>query len=245
MNARLSKFNQKEHSKIPIYAAAADVPAGTVLKVGVTAGTDLGAAIVSTGNSDQPGIMGVLNEQLDYSVDGETLQNGTDFLVKHVSLAFKEPVFELEFDQDDVITVASNSGTTLTITSLEDNIDASFVYVVSGTGAGQLQYLTASAAGSATLKAAFGTTLDTTSRVIKILRRFHALVSLNSAGTKLSNQAAVGAVNARIMDIRMVRNSEKEDQLDPEVHPGISGLSSRTKFVADVMWLTTAAYTID
>ena len=142
--------------------------------------------------------------------------------------------------------LATSATTVLTVTSLEDNIDGSFVYVTAGTGIGQLQYLVASASGSATLKAAFGTTLDSTSRIIKILRRFHALVGLTSDGTKLSTTAAVGAVNARIMDIRMIRGSEKDECLDPTVHPGKTGLNnSRTRFVADLLFLTTACYTID
>jgi len=248
MNARLSKYDQKRHGLVPIYGAAIDVPNGAMLKVGTAAGTDLGAVGLASGSSDIPGMFGVLEETLDYSVDGETLQNGTDFVVKKVGLAFNNPIFELEFSQataDSI--VATSSSTTLTVGSLENDIDASFVYVTAGVGRGQLQYLAASAAGSATLKAAFGTTLDgSTSRIIKILRRFHALVSLTSDGIKLSSQAAVGAVNARILDIRMIRASEKDEQLNPEVHPGKSGLhNAPVRFVADVIWLTTASYTID
>ena len=249
MNARLSKYDQKRHGLIPIYAAAADMPVGTMIRTGVTADTDLGAAIAATGTSDIPGILGVLEEALDYSVDGETLLagTGTSFVRKKVALAFANPSFELEFSTATADTVlATSATTTLTVTSLEDNIDGSFVYVTAGTGIGQLQYLVASASGSATLKAAFGTTLDSTSRIIKILRRFHALVGLTSDGTKLSTTAAVGAVNARIMDIRMIRGSEKDECLDPTVHPGKTGLNnSRTRFVADLLFLTTACYTID
>ncbi len=248
MNARLSKYDQKRYGLIPIYANSVDVPNGAMVKVGVTADTDLGAAVLASGSSDIPGILGVMEETLDYSVDGQTLQNGTSFVRKKVGLAFNNPVFELEFSQataDSI--VASSSGATLTVGSLEDNIDASFVYVAAGAGRGQLQYLAASASGSATLKAAFGTALDgSTSRIIKILRRFHALVSLTSDGTKLSSQAAVGAVNARILDIRMISAGGKDEILDPTIHPGKSGLhSSPVRFVADVIFLTTASYTID
>ena len=246
--ARLSKYDQKRYGLVPIYGAAADLPVGTMIKVGVTADTDLGACIKASGSSDIPGVFGVLEETLDYSSDGETLQNGTSFVRKKVGLAFNNPIFELEFSQATADSmVASSSSTTVTVGSLEDNIDTSWVYVTAGTGRGQLQYLTAAASGSATMKAALGTTLDgSTSRIIKILRRFHQLVSLTSDGTKLSSQAAVGAVNARILDIRMIRSSEKDEILDPTVHPGKTGLhNAPVKFVADVIWLTTASYTID
>lgn len=249
MNARLSKYDQKRYGLAPIYAAAVDIPVGAMLRVGTSAGTDFGALVLANNSSDIPGVFGVLEETLDYSVDGETLQAGTGNLVrKKVGLAFNNPIFELEFSQataDSI--VASSATTTLTVGSLEDNIDASFVYVTAGVGRGQLQYLTAAASGSATLKAAFGTALDgSTSRIIKILRRFHSLVSLTSDGTKLSSQAAVGAVNARILDIRMIRSSEKDEVLDPTVHPGKSALHNNpVRFVADVIWLTTASYTID
>lgn len=248
MNARLSKYDQKRHGLVPIYAAAVDIPAGAMLRTGPTAETDLGAVILASGASDIPGVFGVLEETLDYSADGETLANGTNFVLKKVGLAFNHPIVEIEFSlaTADTILATSSSGTTLTVASLEDNIDASFIYVTAGTGRGQLQFLTASAAGSATLKAAFGTSLDATSRVIKILRRYHGLVALTSDGTKLTTAAAAGAVNARILDIRMIRASEKDEQLDPEVHPGKSGLhNSPVRFVADVIWLTTAGHTID
>jgi len=53
-------------------------------------------------------------------------------------------------------------------------------------------------------------------------------------------------VNARILDIRMIRASEVDKQLDREVDPGKTGLhNSPVRFVADVIWLTTASYTID
>ena len=247
MNAEISKYDQKRHGLIPIYAGAADLPAGTMLKVGVSAGTDLGAVVKASGASDIPGMFGHLEEVLDYSVDGETLQAGTSFVRKKVGLAFNNPIFQLDFSQETADTFgATSSGTTITAGSLEDDIDASFIYVVSGAGRGQLQYLTAAASGSATLKAAFGTTLDGTSKIIKILRRFHQLASLTSDGTKLSSQAIAGAVNARILDIRMIRSSEKDECLDPTVHPGKSGLHNNpVRFVADVVFLTTASYTID
>jgi hypothetical protein len=48
------------------------------------------------------------------------------------------------------------------------------------------------------------------------------------------------------LDIRMIRASEKDECLDPTVHPGKSGLhNSPVRFVADVVFLTTASYTID
>ena len=248
MNARLSKYDQKRYGLVPIYAGAIDVANGTVLRVGTTAGTDFGAAVaVTSGFSDIPSVFGVIEETLDYSVDGETLQNGTDFVRKRVGLAFNNPIFELEYSLATADTLlATSAGTTLTAASLEDDIDASFIYVAAGTGRGQLQYLTASASGSATLKAAFGTTLDGSSRIVKILRRFHPLIGLTADGTKLATRAAAGAVNARILDIRMIRASERDEILDPDVHPGKSGLhNAPVRFVADVIFTTTASYTID
>jgi hypothetical protein len=136
--------------------------------------------------------------------------------------------------------------TTITLTSLEDNIDGSFLYVQGGTGAGQTNYLTAAASGSATLKAAFATSLDTTSTLIKILRRFHQKAGLNADGTMLGSYDAVGVHNVVVLDSFIERNGDLV-QLDPTKHAALTGLNSlrAIRFAADIMFRDTTPYSID
>src|SRR3990167_9334375 len=154
---RVKKFTNELILNCPIYGAGADKNAGSAVKVGTTPGTDNGALIAATGSSAIPDIVGVLLEMLDYSVDSETLVAGTSFVTKPVALFAPVRIVEVEFELTGVDCTEAVSTTTMTVTSLENDIDAAFVYVYAGTGIGQINYLTASASGSCTLKAAFGT----------------------------------------------------------------------------------------
>jgi hypothetical protein len=243
----ISKDNKNDMVNLPIFGAGVDILQGAFLTRGATPGTNNGELIKASGSSAIPDIIGRLQGMLDYSVDGETLIAGTAFVVKPVILAQQFRTFRIEYDLASVITATQAvTTTTITLTSLEDDIDAAFLYVVAGTGLGQTNYLTASAAGSATLKAAFGTSLDTTSTLIKVLPRFHQLGSLNSDGTKLASQAAAGAVKVMVIDTWIQRGSRIE-QFNPVKHSALTGLNSvkGLHFFADVAFRDTVPYSVD
>jgi len=244
--ARVSKYDQKRHYRFPIFGNSADVKVGAFLKRGTTAETDLGTLMKASGTSAQPDILAILSELHDFSDTGDALVDGTTFVTHDCELVVPTRVLQLEYDKDSKIdaTQAVNS-TTITITSLENNIDTAFLYVTAGTGAGQTNFLTASASGSATLKAAFGTNLDTTSDLIKILPRFHQVIGLNSDGTKLSSQAAAGSVTGLVLDNFIQRGGGSLEQLDWTKHDALKGLPTRTKFYSDLVLRNTAIYTID
>lgn len=230
---------------LPIYGAGADVVRGALLMKGTTPGTNNGAAMLATGACADT--IGFLNEMLDFSEDGETLINGTAFVTKPVRLAHDWTIHRMQYDLTDVVAASQAvSTTTITLTSLEDNIDAAFLYVASGLGAGQTNFLTASASGSATLKAAFGTSLDTTSNLIKVLPRFHTLAKVNSDGTKLGTDAAAGQWPILILDSYIEKNGRIE-QLNPTKHAALTGLSSlrSIRFWADVAIRDTAVFSLD
>jgi hypothetical protein len=234
--SKIWKDNKNDIVNLPIYGAAADILAGAFVMRGATPATNNGMLIKASGSSALPDIIGRLQSMLDYSVDGETLIAGTAFVTKPVLLAAPFRIHRLEYDLASVITCTQAvSTTTMTVTSLEDNIDACFLYVVAGLGLGQTNYATAAGSNTVTLKAAFGTSLDTTSTFIKILPRFHQLLGLNSDGTKLSSQAAAGAVEGCVIDSWIQRGS-RIDQLNPVKHAALTGLNSvkGLHFFADV-----------
>ena len=104
----------------------------------------------------------------------------------------------------------------------------------------------ASAAGSATLKAAFGTSLDTSSRLIKILPRFHLTGRLTADGLRLASAAAVGATDIFVLNNYIIRNGS-EASLNPTAHDALSGLNglASLRFEADVVIQDTFAHPID
>jgi hypothetical protein len=64
--------------------------------------------------------------------------------------------------------VASSTSTIITTAANDDDLDGGWVYINSGTGAGQLRYIKASTATTITVNTAFTTTPDSTSDFIII-----------------------------------------------------------------------------
>lgn len=235
---------------LPIWANGADIAQGAFVKRGATPGTNNGALMQAAGGDNaNVDIIGRLMDMLDYSVTGETLIAGTSFVTKRIKLAHDFRVHRIEYSlasADLVTCTQAVSTTTITLTSLEDDIDASFLYVAAGTGIGQTNYLTASAAGSATLKAAFGTSLDTSSKLVKVLPRFHPKCILTTDGTKLSSQAAVGQTSVTVLDTYIEQNGMLQ-QMNPTRHAALTGRNSLRSFRlwADIAFRDTLPYSID
>lgn len=243
---RVVKYGNDLTTKLPVTGGGSAMVAGALLKPGPTPGTNNGILILGSANTTaSPDAIGILRQA--HATADDTTLTGTLFTTKPVQLIVPGRILRLQYDPATVITVTQAvSTTTITLTNLEDDIDGSFLYVSAGTGAGQTNYLTASAAGSATLKAAFTTSLDTTSRLIKILNRFHPLVGLSSDGTKLGSYDVVGVHTVMIIDTFIVRNGD-EVQMDPTKHAALTGLNAlrSISFEADVMWRNTTPYSID
>ena len=232
--------------KFPITGEGTNVVDGALITRGITAGTDLGVAIVSgaAGLNAVGCLLGLYTSTSAIDADPEA---GTLYPQVEVEVALPGAQIAAEYalDAANDIDVASATSTVITITSLEDNIDSSWIYVSAGTGAGQLNYLVASAAGNCTIKNATGlTTLDSTSKVIKILRLFHALLYMVTDRSKLSSQAAVGTFAARVLRNQIkYAGSQGWEDLDPTKHHGLTGLQNknvafRSIFVLGLSFLT-------
>lgn len=146
-------------------------------------------------------------------------------------------VYSAEYDQADTAAIASSSTTTVTITSLEDDIDTGWIFVVSATVTGNaynLRQLSASASGSATMDSAFTGGNETSGTAIKILPVNHQLTKLNAAGTGLGTDAGAGSGVA----LTIVENFVQDDgvaltPLRAAKHRGVD-LTSRAKFFAAI-----------
>ncbi len=106
-------------------------------------------------------------------------------------------VYLAEYAQgtSDDLAVTSNSTTTLTITSLEDDIDGGWVLFVNGQTAnnGSLRHLNTAASGSAVMDSALPITATSSDNIIKILPPNHRTTDLSSNGVTLGTAAAVGS----------------------------------------------------
>jgi hypothetical protein len=221
--------------KLPIYATA-DIADGALLMPGVTAETDLGALIVATGAGADA--IGILRGKLTYATTNRWLADGTQHVEASVELIDRYSIVDIEYDQSDTMAVASTSTTTVTITSLEDNIDASYLY---SPVSGNLFYVAQSSAGSCVTKTATGwTNADT---AIKILRPFHQLAKLNTAGTKIGTDAGAGSWTVCILQNEFEALGYPRQRLDATKHNGLSLTSPR--FFAKVLVRNTAGHTID
>lgn len=226
----------------PVKHGGTTINDGALLMPGVTAETDLGVLILAT--SAGADAIGLLSGQLASTVT-DTLAAGTVWQVKNVQPAAPMHVIESEYDLTDTMAVASTSSTTVTITSLEDNIDTSYLYAVSGTGAGSLYFVATSASGSCVTKSATG--WDSTTACVKILRLFHQLAKLNSTSDKIGTDAAAGSYTCVVLQ-NWLRSNGSRNYLDPTKHSGLTGLSTAylgTKFFADICVRNGTPYTID
>lgn len=209
---------------------------GAVVMPGVTDETDRSVAIVASGAAADA--IGLLAEaKAAAAANDPDPEAGTKFEAAQFDvipfLPGCEVAAELANDADNDVDVASATATVITITSLEDDIDGSWVYVRAGTGVGQLGYIVASASGNFTLKNATGlTTLDSTSKVLILRRKFHQLVELNgttNAATKIGSTAAAGSLPWRVLRNEFKRaGTERWVQLDPTKHHGLTGLNSQS-----------------
>ena len=240
------RYGQEMTTNLPVSGLGTALVQGALLKRGATPATQNGFLIAATASAAHPDTIGILKEA--HAVADDTDVPGTIFKTHPIELVTPFRIVRVAYSvlAADIITVTGAvSSTTITLTDLEDDIDAAFLYVVSGTGAGQINYLTASAAGSATLKAAFGTNLDTSSRLIKILPRFHQLAALSADGTRLRSQAAAGLWPVIVIDSWIIRG-EGKDQLHPVNHSALTGLNNNViRFEADVAIRDSVPYSID
>lgn len=232
---------------LPVDGAGVDVEKGALMTFGVTAATDMGVYIVSgAAGADVVGLLGNLH---DFSDTGDsTPEVATKSYVTHeIELFCGVPILAVEYDLTDVIDATGGSANTITATSLEDNIDGGWIYIVSGTGIGQLAHINSAASGTATL-ATIDTAPVSADTFIKILAPNIQAVKLNTARTKIGSDAAAGSWTVHILKNQFTHRgvTGRWIDLDPLLHHNLQGLDSRdVKFRSLVIPRNTAWNTID
>lgn len=206
--------------RVPVTGGGTAIAKNALLMPGVTQGTNLGLAIVADATAAQA--IGFIKG--NHTVATDSTQTGTIWTFHDVELIRPAELIEWEYSQAtaDILSVTSVSTTTVTITSLENNMDCSWLYAVSGTGAGLLAFCTAATGGTATTKTATG--WDSTTKVVKILRNFHRLLTPNTATTKLKTQAAAGAMTVDVLEsyVSAPKSGLGKVLLDPTKHDNLT-----------------------
>ncbi len=207
-----------------------DIIDGALVMAGATYGTNNSCVILATGASaDAVGIMQGLH---DASVDTDTTpDDGLIDIKRKVAPLVPGCTVAIEYDLADTGAMdASVDSTSITATSLEDDIDGGWIYVVSGTGVGQLLYIKASTGGDATIKSASTVTCIVADTFIKILPAFHPKFKLNSTSDKIGTDAAVaGSPLIWVLLKNQMRSTDSAGwiDLDPTIHHNTVGLDGK------------------
>lgn len=217
--SRLLYGGQTLIEEVPVIHGGTAINVGALVMKGATPGTNNGAAII--GAPTYANTIGLTMEPVASTASDTTIA-GTVYS-KYKVCVNPDAIFMAEYDQSTTIS-GTSSGTALTVSSLEDNIDAGWIFVVSGTSTdttGELRYITASASGGCTLKTAFSTNLDGTEKLIKILPKYHKLVDLNTAADKIKTAAAAGTGKLQIIANYFSADGIAITELDPVKHSGL------------------------
>ncbi len=218
--------------QFPVTGAGANILEGAVLMPGVSAGTNLGALIpAATTCAKAVGILAEphnitsgspLNADADPAagtVYGPSSSNNGSLHPIYMFEPGAEVAGEMDQSSSGYLSVASATATTILVTSIEQDLDGSWGYVVSGTGVGQVFYVVTSIDGTLTIKSALTTQLDSTSKIILMRRRTYNLIDISSDATKIKSNADDGA-----WPVEIIRNEFKYAgaegwiDLDPTAH---------------------------
>jgi len=151
------------------------------------------------------------------------------------------PVWKVYWDTAAAndIDVSSSTSTVVTHASGDDNLDGSWIYINSGTGAGQLRFCSAAAATTKTVNTAFTTTPDSTSDFILI--RNQGLPTggqdLDSTFTKLA--PALSATGQLLILKNFIEGPTGTEELDVTKHE-LDNLNDRSvRFFSHVIFMDT------
>lgn len=213
---------------VPLYSAGTTIPEGAAVVKGATPGTNQGFGIIAPAAC--AGVLGVTTVADSKASGLDSKQDGTAY-TRYKVIINPDAVYlaQVASPATAAIAVASTSTTTVTITSLEDNIDGGWLY---GSDY-QLQYLTASASGSASSKTATGWTSAIT--VTKVLPLYSILQDLGTDATVLTPAAAAGTGKIIKLENYISISGQKREVMDPTKHSGVV-FDAATKIYSDIIF---------
>ena len=238
----------------PLYDAAT-IAEGELVMLGGTdpdSGGDEGISFItaysSTAANSAVDALGVCNETLTTgsspSIASAYSTTTGPCYGKVIINPFAVYLVEHSLGTSDDQAISSTSTTTVTIASLSDDIDGSWVYFpLTASGVkGSLRLLVASAAGSATKDSALSTNGTSSDTAVIITPPNRYACNLTADATKISSgncQGINGATNIRVVQTYIDRDAGLE-VMRPAIHNGLDDLdkvkgNSGPKFYYDIV----------
>lgn len=173
--------------------------------------------------------IGILNEKTYESTTPDTATGSGGQYGKIIINPFAIYMVEHSLDAADDVALTSTSSTTVTIPSLQDNIDFCWVYFPTSTAGvqGSLRLLTASASGSATMDSALSVAGTGSDTAVIISAPVAYSLPLEATALKVASgncQATLfAATNIRILET-MIDRDQGIEVMKPGVHKGLNDL---------------------
>jgi hypothetical protein len=239
----------------PVYDAA-NLDAGELLMLGTTdpdSGADESQALITAYNATAANqaidAIGILNEST-YESGGTTPSRAPStttgpYYGKVIINPLAVYLVEQSLAAADDAAITSTSTTTLTVSSLQDDIDGAWVYFpLTQSGVkGSLRLLAASASGSATMDSALTTTGGSSDTIVLISQPLKYSLPLEAAAKKVSSGDCTAQLNAatnlRILQTYIDRDTGYE-LMRPQVHYALNNLDqvkggNGPKFYYDIL----------
>jgi len=205
---------------LPLYGNGANIVADAAVMRGVTENANQPFAIVATGALAY--VLGVTCQLHTNSAAGaDCKQDGTAFTyIDKEVIINPDAVYLAEHTAPSVslVAITTMSGTSVTITSLEQNMTGSWFWGSDN----QLQWIVSQGASTtAVTKTASGWVAGSTT-ITRITPEFQILVALDSTGIKIKNAAAAGTGKVFIYRSFLQSKSVPFQRLDPTKHSGVT-----------------------
>ena len=228
--------------KMPIYDASS-MTAGQMLIWGVDA-TSTSTSVLIDSADTAANAFAVLME-----TPTTTVTNINTPLVYQAKVQLIQPVhvWKIYYDMSTStdLDVVSSTSTIVTVSAADDNLDGSWIYINSGTGAGQLRYIKAADTTTFTVSSAFATTPDSTSDYV-LIRNIGfptAGIGLNSTFDKIVPIADETSSGNTCVLKNFIEGPFGTLELDPTLNPILTtgaGLNSRgCRFFSLVIFVDT------
>ena len=217
--------------KVALHGGSGDIVAGALVTMGVTAGDDMGAFIIS--GSAAADAFGILLNLHDISEAGDsTIETGATRVMGEVEMLAPGDLVGIEYDQTDTVALASGSTTTGVVTSSDEETGC-WHYFTAGSGIGQLAYIKSYSTDTATYKSALTTDPSASSPfLIRIVAPGRTLVKLNSTADKLGTDAGEGSARFLVVRNEFSYNGQDWEELDFTKHHNLQLNGKNAKFRA-------------
>lgn len=228
------KIVQSASSKSRIVKLAIDsngtaIAAGALITMGVSAGSNMGAFIISgAAAADAVGV--ILNSFTNAAQVDSITELGTVRTLAEVAMLAPSDIVAVEYDLADTVAIATGGSTTSIITS-SDEESGNWHYFTGGAAIGQLLYILSYSGDTSTYKAAASPTIAASDTLIRIMAPGRTLAKLTTNRAKFGTDAGEGTA-----EILNLRNEFTYDgapgwlELDYVLHHGLTLTGLNPKF---------------